>query len=102
MSTKRRLNALLKRSVEPRLVESGFERSGRIFSAERSDVTRLIDLHSDYRLDGSLEFTINGGVCVRARIGMLTEELRDRWWTLYAEDTSGDADEAEAGGDSPP
>jgi len=39
MSMKRRLNALLKRSVEPRLVELGFERSGRIFSAQRSDVT---------------------------------------------------------------
>ena len=107
------------------MVELGFERSGRIFSAERSDVTWLIDLQSNYRLDGSLEFTINGGVyvpevfatyagnpdfdsrsipycCVRARIGMLTEELRDSWWTLYAEDTSGDADAAEAGGDSPP
>jgi hypothetical protein len=66
-------------------------------------------------LDGCLEFTINGGVyvpevfgtyagnpdfdsrslpscCVRARIGMLTEELRDHWWTLDAEDTSGDTD----------
>ena len=115
MSMKRRLNALLKRSVEPRLVELGFERSGRIFSAERSDVTWLIDLQSYHRLDGCLEFTINGGVyvpevfgtyagnpdfdsrslpscCVRARIGMLTEELRDHWWTLDAEDTSGDAD----------
>jgi hypothetical protein len=115
MSMKRRLNALLKRFVEPRLVELGFEKSGRIFSAERSDVTWLIDLQSYHRLDGCLEFTINGGVyvpevfgtyagnpdfdsrslpscCVRARIGMLTEELRDHWWTLDAEDTSGDAD----------
>lgn len=99
------------------MVELGFERSGRIFSAERSDVTWLIDLQSDHHLDGSLEFTINGGVyvpevfatyagnpdfdsrslpncCVRARIGMLTEELRDHWWAL---DVTGEAD-----GDSPP
>jgi len=103
-----RLQAILSKFVKPLLKESGFARTGDTYVRKQDELSWLIDVQKSRYNDGTqASFTLNCGVyvpgvlsryglapepsrpkvyhcVVSARVGMLSKEHLDIWWTLTA------------------
>ena len=103
---KNRLRSLISNSVAPLLQEHGFHRINDLFICERGEFFWCVEIQqSRWNIPDRLEFTLNVGVyvpgvmslylggatetcialehcCIYARIGMLSEEKLDIWWSI--------------------
>jgi hypothetical protein len=100
-----RLNTILARDITPLLGSRQFRRHKYLYQNIRADLSWLIDVQFDVAQD-RLKYTFNCGVfvpglmelylgpafaartpqihtcCVTARVGNLTDDRLDKWWTL--------------------
>lgn len=119
MTPKARLDRVLAGHLTPLLAPRGFRKGGSVYRAQRDGAWWMVDVQeSRWSAPGEVGFTLNGGVyvpgvlhlyarrpepktpapadcCLVARVGMLTPERKDLWWTLAADSDAGD-DEAGA------
>lgn len=114
LSLKSRMGRIVADHLTPALKPPGLRKSGNVYRAARDGLWWLVDVQGS-RWDGpdEVRFTLNAGVyvpgvlatytgrpepkqpgpgdcCISARIGMLTPERKDLWWTLRNEDAGAD------------
>lgn len=114
----RRLNELLKQWINPVLKQAGFKKKNLSYVADRGSLSWYLNVQrSQWNSQEKLEFTVNCGVfvpgvvstwtnhppkksvtltkcAIYVRLGMLTEERRDRWWVLEERDDADSVDRA--------
>lgn len=105
-----RLKAIVEEHVSPVLSHSGFQKRKDVYQKELPNLAWIIDVQRSRWSDASeAQFTLNCGVfvpgvistytnrperaqvdsvdcCIRTRIGLLSNQMRDKWWTLSKSD----------------
>ncbi|MBV9852549.1 MAG: DUF4304 domain-containing protein [Armatimonadetes bacterium] len=101
-----RFKTVIHEALTSTLTPQGFRRRGRVYVRRLEDLAWMMDVQrSRYNTREEIQFTINCGVyvphvlstylglpepisptsvdcCISARIGMLSEDRLDKWWTL--------------------
>lgn len=104
-----RIKRIVKAELTPFLRDNGFHKDGITYCKALDELTWIVDVQqSSWNDRNEARFTINAGVyvhgfaslysrpdpvklrvpdsCVSARIGMLSETQRDKWWKITARD----------------